>query len=160
LREILVNVGEVIPIDRVGVRLSPTAEYNSTRDPKPHVTYTYVARMLQDLKVAFVEIADTNAWAGKSDRSRLLSIIRPNFLGPIILNGGLSPQTAEELVAAGEIELASFGRSYIANPDLAQRIASDTQLREPRSVGGMGARKRATQTTRLLDDSSSQGEGL
>jgi N-ethylmaleimide reductase len=130
LREVLVGISQAVPLNRVGVRLSPTAAYNNALDSDPAETYAYVARMLQELGVAFVEIADTNAWGGKADRDDLLKMIKPNFSGAIMLNGGLTPELAEEIILSGRIDLASFARSYIANPDLPERIAIHAPIRE------------------------------
>jgi N-ethylmaleimide reductase len=47
-----------------------------------------------------------------------------------MLNGGLTPELAESIVLSGRIDLASFARSYIANPDLPARIAAHVPLRE------------------------------
>mgnify|MGYP000055873992 FL=1 len=138
LQEIVENIAEVMPIDRVGVRLSPTAGYNSPRDPDPAETYGWVAAMLQRQGVAFIEIADTNAWAGKPDRDELLRMIGPHFNGPLILNGGLTPDKAAELVSEGSIDLASFARQFIANPDLPARIEAGGPFNEPRHVGWYG----------------------
>jgi N-ethylmaleimide reductase len=138
LQEIVGNIAEVMPIDRVGVRLSPTAGYNSPRDPDPAETYGWVAAMLQRQGVAFIEIADTNAWASKPDRDELLRMIGPHFTGPLILNGGLSPDKADELVSEGSIDLASFARQFIANPDLPGRIEAGGPFNEPRHVGWYG----------------------
>jgi N-ethylmaleimide reductase len=138
LEEIIENIAEVIPMNRIGVRLSPTAEYNSPRDPDPGETYGYVAAMLRRHGVAFIEIADTNAWAGKPDRAELLKMIRPHFPGILMLNGGLSPDTAEDLTTTGAIDLASFARLFIANPDLPQRIEAGGPFNESRSVGWYG----------------------
>ncbi len=138
LREIVEAVGEVVPMGRVGVRLSPTAAYNNPMDPDPHETYGHVASMLDGLGVGFVEIADTNAWAGAPDRTELLKMIKPHYHGPVILNGGLSPDLAEQLVALDTISLASFARLFIANPDLPARIAEGGPFNDPRPVGWYG----------------------
>jgi flavin-dependent dehydrogenase len=110
VQAIIENIAKVMPVSHVGVRLSPTAGYNSPRDPDPKETYGWVAAMLQRQGVAFIEIADTNAWAGKPDRDELLRMIGPHFTSPLILNGGLTPDKAGELVSEGSIDLASFAR--------------------------------------------------
>jgi N-ethylmaleimide reductase len=138
LREILESIGQVVPLSRVGVRLSPFAAYNNVRDPNPMETYSYVSRMLQEIGVAYVHVADTNALAGGNDMAKILQIVRPLYRGPIVANGGLTPESASALMADERIQIAAFGRSFISNPDLPQRIKSRLPLAEPRPIGWYG----------------------
>ena len=138
LREILETIGSSVPLSKVGVRISPYAAYNNTRDPEPASTYAYVADMLEDLKVAYVHVADTNGWAGVPDLPKILPIVRPRYKGPLIVNGGLTPQDATRLVANGDVDLVAFGRMFIANPDLPARIRQGGPYNELRKVGLYG----------------------
>jgi N-ethylmaleimide reductase len=52
----------------------------------------------------------------------MLSLTRPVFDGPIIANGGIDPETAQTLIRQGSIDAVSFGRLWMANPDLPERI--------------------------------------
>jgi N-ethylmaleimide reductase len=130
LREVVEAIGEVVPMSRVGVRISPLAAYNNTRDPDPAETYEYVASMLQELGVAYVHIADTNAWAGHPDLPLLLEMVRPQFSGALIANGGLLLDHAAALVDQGAVQMVAFGRRFIANPDLVSRIRTGAPLAE------------------------------
>jgi len=138
LREIVQAVTSAIPAGKVGVRISPCAAYNNTRDPDPAATYAFVAKMLYELGVAYVHIADTNAWAGAPDLPAMLGIVRPNFRGPIIVNAGITPEAAQTLVASGQADAVAFGRSFIANPDLPERIRRKAALNDVRFVGFYG----------------------
>ena len=62
---------------------------------------------------------------------RILDIVRPNFDGVIIANGGLDADTGNALVAAGRADMVSFGRSFIANPDLVARMAQGGPYNAP-----------------------------
>ena len=138
LREIVEAITSEVPVGKVGVRLSPCAGYNNTRDPDPESTYTYVSQMLQGFGVAYVHIADTNAWAGAPDLPKMLKWVKPHFHGPIIVNAGITPEAGEAIVAAGEADAVAFGRMYIANPDLAERIARKGPYNDLRNVGLYG----------------------
>ncbi|HYZ64252.1 MAG TPA: alkene reductase, partial [Acetobacteraceae bacterium] len=110
LREVVEAIGEVVPMSRVGVRISPLAGYNNARDPDPAETYGYVASMLQELGVAYVHIADTDAWVGRPDLPHLLEIVRSHFRQALIANGGLLPSQAAALVNEGSVQMVGFGR--------------------------------------------------
>lgn len=122
---------EEVPASRVGVRLSPFAVYNNARDDDTEATYVYVARLLSAAGVAYIHAADTNAWGGAPDMERILGILRPNFEGAIIANGGLDPASGQALVASGAADMVSFGRQFIANPDLIARIRQGGPYNQP-----------------------------
>ncbi|MBR0800329.1 alkene reductase [Bradyrhizobium jicamae] len=138
LREIVAAIISEIPPEKVGVRLSPFAHYNNVRDPDPSVTYPRIAKMLNEFGVAYIHIADTNAWAGAPDLRTILSLIKPHFRGAIIVNAGISPESAEALVGAGDADAVAFGRMFIANPDLPERIQRKGPYTELRTVGLYG----------------------
>ncbi|WP_175783032.1 alkene reductase [Burkholderia anthina] len=138
LKEILENVSEVMPIGRVGVRLSPFADYNNVRDPDPAATYAHVADMLERFKVAYTHIADTNGWAGAPDLPKILDIVRPRFSGTVIANGGIGIDQAAQLIDGGQVDLVAFGRLFISNPDLVGRIGNSAPLTKPESHGWYG----------------------
>jgi 2,4-dienoyl-CoA reductase-like NADH-dependent reductase (Old Yellow Enzyme family) len=139
---VLRAVLDEVPAHRVGVRLSPFAAYNNAPDPATEQTYAYVARMLGEAGVAYLHAADSNAWAGAPDMDRILAVLRPNFDGAIIANGGLDPAAADALIASGMADLVSFGRSFIANPDLVDRIrrGGPYNAPDPFTFYGGGAR--------------------
>jgi 2,4-dienoyl-CoA reductase-like NADH-dependent reductase (Old Yellow Enzyme family) len=113
---------EEVPAGRVGVRISPYALYNNAVDPDADTTYAHLARLFDAAGIAYIHAADTNAWGGQPDMERMLAVLRPNFGGAIIANGGLVPGAAAALLRSGQADMVSFGRQYIANPDLVQRI--------------------------------------
>ena len=110
------------PRGRVGLRISPFAPFNGAIDPDPAPAYTYLLRELGQRGLGWLELADSNFWSGRFDRDSMLQLARPVFDGPIIVNGGIDPATGDALVRAGQAEAVSFGRLWIANPDLPERI--------------------------------------
>ena len=110
------------PRGRVGLRISPFAPFNGAIDPDPWPTYTYLLRELGERGLGWLELADSNFWSGQFDRDAMLQLARPVFDGPIIVNGGIDPATGDALVREGKAEAVSFGRLWIANPDLPERI--------------------------------------
>jgi N-ethylmaleimide reductase len=138
LREILEQIGEVMPMNRVGVRVSPFALYNNVRDADPGATYSYVSKMLQDFGVAYVHAADTNGWIGKPDLTKIVSIVRSAFDGTLMVNGGLTLEQGESLIADGTAQLVAYARAFIANPDLVERIEHKQPLTTPSAFGWYG----------------------
>ena len=110
------------PQGRVGLRISPFAPFNGAIDPDPLPAYMYLLRELGQRGLGWLELADSNFWSGRFDRDSMLELARPVFGGTIIVNGGIDPATGDELVRSGKAEAVSFGRLWIANPDLPVRI--------------------------------------
>lgn len=142
LREVVEAVCAAVPRSRVGVRISPLADYNNPRDPDPDETYGYVTAMLHEFGIAYVHLADTNAWAGRPDMPRLLEVVRPRFPGTLIANGGLLPSQASALLEEGSVGMVAFGRPFIANPDLVSRVRVGAPLAEPSPAGWYGGSER------------------
>ena len=138
LVEIVSAISDVMPRSRIGLRLSPFADYNSTRDPKPADTYGRLAHWLQTAGLAYVHLADTNAWTGAPDYERLLPIFREHYREPLIVNAGITPERAAEIVNSGEADAVAFGRLFLANPDLPARIRAGGPYNSPRPVGIYG----------------------
>lgn len=138
LREILEALSEVMPLSKVGVRISPYAHYNNTRDPDPAETYGYVANMLNEFGVVYVHIADTNGWGGDPDMDKILEIVKPGYSGVLIGNAGMTPESAAQRVSSGDLDAIAFGRMFIANPDLPTRIQRSGPYNELRNVGHYG----------------------
>jgi N-ethylmaleimide reductase len=138
LREVVESVLAHVDAGRVGVRISPFAAYNNSRDPDPAGTTTAVAKMLDGYGLAYLHLADTNAWAGSPDLPKLLEASRPHFRGTLIGNAGITPAAAAELVASKALDVVAFGRPFLANPDLPARIRRGGPYNEPRAVGWYG----------------------
>jgi N-ethylmaleimide reductase len=132
LAEILKAVIEVWSADRVGVRVSPSSVFGQVGDSDPRALYGYLAGKLNELGVAYFHVieprisgADTvNAGQGPVAAQELGKL----FHGPIIAAGGFEPATAEAAIADGTASLISFGRHFIANPDLPRRIEEGVPL--------------------------------
>jgi N-ethylmaleimide reductase len=138
LRDILTEIGSVVSLDRVGVRVSPYAHYNNVRDADPDGTYDYVGKMLGEFGVAYLHAADTNGWSGAPDLPRIIERMRRAFPGTLMLNGGIAIDQADALIRDGHADLVAFARAYIANPDLVERIATHAPLASPKPVGWYG----------------------
>lgn len=110
---------------RVGVHLSPRSDSNYISDSKPLETFPYVARELAKRKIAFLF---TRAKQGEDG---LGAKMKEAFGGPFIANEGLTFEEAERIVKKGEADLVSFGKLFIANPDLVKRLKEKAPLNAP-----------------------------
>lgn len=127
------------PPARVGMRVSPFSDYNGAIDPDPEPAFRHLVKTLNAARIGFLELADTSFWYGKFERSRMLDLFKPIFDGILIANGGIEPAQANDLIARGAVDAVSFGRLWMANPDLPERIRRGgpyTKANLRRSYGG------------------------
>ena len=128
LLEVTEAVTEVWGPERVGVRLSPIASFNSMSDSQPDSTFGHAARALNRFGLAYLHVVETD-FAGSTTRQTYdRRALREAFDGPYIANGGYDRESAFAALAAGDADLVAFGQLFIANPDLAERIALNAPL--------------------------------
>lgn len=143
--EIVEAIKQHLPSGRVGVRVSPFAMYNNSLPSDPIEVYTYLAQRLNDLEIGYLHFADMNGWFGSPDLPAILLTLRPHFKGPMIANGGIDVKEGAELLSSGQVDAVAFGRAFLANPDLVERIANSVSL-NPCPAGGWYARGEADYT--------------
>jgi N-ethylmaleimide reductase len=112
--------------DRVGVRISPSSTYGSMSDSDPQATFGYVTTELDRLGIAYLHVVEPRI-KGTEDVAHGEAAIgaqhlRRKFSRTLIAAGGFTPTSAEAIVAFGDTDLVAFGRHFIANPDLPERI--------------------------------------
>ena len=109
---------------RVGVHLSPRGGVHSMHDSDPQALFSYVAKALNERHLAFVFLRESPA----SDS--LLPMIRRLYQGVLIANEHFDLPTAETALQKGMADAVSFGKAFLANPDLPLRF----QLKVPLSA--------------------------
>ena len=115
---------EIWPADRIGVHLNLMSSSHSMRDSDPVALFGYVAEQLNERRLAFIFGRE----ALEGETPRLAPLVRQKFKGAFIANEGLTQETAERIVSAGEADAAAFGRLYMANPDLVERFRRKAPL--------------------------------
>ena len=124
MREVLEAIIAVWGADRVSIRLSPNGMSQGCDDPDPASIFGEAARVIQELGVSFVELRQPGPEGtfGRTDVPFQDGLIRSIYKGPLMLNSDYDAAQADADVAAGRCDAISFGRPYISNPDLAERI--------------------------------------
>ena len=124
MREVLERLIDVWGKGRVSIRLSPNGETQGCDDSNPSETFGAAAKVLQDLGIGFLELRQPgpDGTFGATEVPKQGPHLRTIYQGPLVLNSDYTaPQAAAE-VASGVCDAVSFGRPYISNPDLAERI--------------------------------------
>jgi 2,4-dienoyl-CoA reductase-like NADH-dependent reductase (Old Yellow Enzyme family) len=124
-RLLLETVDELISIwgaGRVGVHLAPRGDSHDMGDSDLVGTFCYVARELGERRVAFLCARE------HFGPDRIGPQLKAAFAGVYIVNESFTPGTAARAVAAGDADGVAFGKLFIANPDLPQRMACGAPL--------------------------------
>jgi 2,4-dienoyl-CoA reductase-like NADH-dependent reductase (Old Yellow Enzyme family) len=125
LLEVTDAVVAVWGADRVGVHLAPRGDAHDMGDSNPLAIFGYVAKELGRRKIAFICARESLG------DGRIGPELKKLFGGVFIANQGLTQETADEVLAAGEADAAAFGVLFIANPDLPRRFELGAELNQP-----------------------------
>jgi N-ethylmaleimide reductase len=130
LREATQAIADMIGPERTAVRLSPNSETQGVEDSDPEALFTAAAAALQEIGIAFLELREPGPEGtfGKSDVPPVSPSIRKVFQAPLVLNSDFNGTSAEAALAEGRADAISFGRPFISNPDLVQRLAANAPL--------------------------------
>ena len=115
---------------RVGVRLSPYGTAGNMHDSDPVALYRYVLEQLSARRMAYAHVVEprsSKAGSGAQEAPdasapSTSALFRKYFHGTFISAGGYTAQNAPEAVESGRVDAVAFGRWYIANPDLVERL--------------------------------------
>ncbi len=126
-RFILQALEEIIKVwgdHRVGIRLSPSGLRMGTRDSDPVGTYTYLVRELNHFPLAYLHLVEP--LQSLQEEQKYLKHVTPYFRdiykGNLISAGGYNPDSAQYALQQGWADMIAFGKAFIANPDLPERI--------------------------------------
>jgi N-ethylmaleimide reductase len=119
--------------DRVAVRVGPSGTWGDMGDSNPEALFTYVAQQLATLNLAYLHLIEPRVLGNVDDETAdpapvAAQLIRKHYAGTIIAAGGFKGDSAEAILLAGDADLVAFGRDFIANPDLPERLAKKLPL--------------------------------
>jgi N-ethylmaleimide reductase len=131
LLDVVEAVTPVWGIGRVGVRIGLSNKFGGMGDSAPDVTFPYVARALARCGLAYLHVIEPRVTGNVSDDDQqpvAAEQLRPLFGGPVMAAGGFDATGAEAILAKGDADLVAFGRQFLANPDLPERLRRNLPL--------------------------------
>ena len=132
LGRVIDRVKDVFPANRVGVRVSPLGQANDISDSDPEALFSEVYKMLSTRQLAFLHAVESFYGSDTDDEEReMLKRLRKLYDGFYIGNGSYDGPKAADAVNNGEADAITFGRPFIANPDLPLRILKGGPFNEP-----------------------------
>lgn len=130
LGEVVSAVASAVGAERTSVRLSPNGERQGANDSNPEPLFIEAARVLDRVGIAFLEVreATPEGTNGAGDHPPIAPAMRKVFSAPMVLNADYTLARAQAALDAGEADAISFGRAFIANPDLPYRLENRLKL--------------------------------
>ena len=140
LLQVVDAVSHEIGSGRTGIRLSPTTPANGIADADPQTIFNYVAEQLAGRKLSFIHVIEGatggdrgHQYEGAAFDYEAFKAAYRNAGGTAgwMVNNGYDRETAMQAIASGHADIVSFGRLFIANPDLVERLKTGVALNEP-----------------------------
>ena len=138
LLEVMRAIVEEIGGGRVGLRLSPVTPANDIADDEPQALFDYVMRQLAPLNLAYLHIIEgaTSGPRELPDRPFDYAALQRAYRdaggrAAWMVNNGYDRALAGQVLNEGAADLVAFGKLYIANPDLVERLRTNAPLNEP-----------------------------
>lgn len=130
MREVVEAVASEAGIGRTGIRFSPNGEVQGTNDSDNRALFTAAAADLQGLGVPWLELREPGPHSTfrATDEPPVSPSIRKVFKGKLVLNSDYDGTSAQAKLDEGIADAISFGRPFIANPDLVGRIRASAPL--------------------------------
>ena len=116
--------------EHVGIRISPQGTFNGLEDDDLPMAL-YLAGEFTRRDLAFLHLSEPDWAGGPVITDEFRTDLRAAFTGAVIGAGNYTPAKAVRLLEAGLIDAAAFGRAFIANPDLPERLRTGAELNEP-----------------------------
>ena len=129
--EVIAAVVEEIGASRTGIRLSPVAPANDLIDSDPQPLFNHLLERIEAHKLVYVHMIE-GATQGPRDINPAFSFaqLRQRYSGTWMVNNVYELDLARQVVASGGADLVAFGRAFIANPDLVERLRRGAALNE------------------------------
>ncbi|KAB8319538.1 alkene reductase [Tolypothrix campylonemoides VB511288] len=131
--EVVEAVASVWSANRVGIKLSPSNTYYGMGDSNPQETFGYAIDALNRFDLAYLHLMEPNEvdLANRVVMNPVTPYFRKIYEGTLITNGDYDHHKGDSILASGDADLVSFGKLFIANPDLPKRFELNASLNTP-----------------------------
>jgi N-ethylmaleimide reductase len=120
--EVIDALTKVWPASRVGIRIAPVSPANDIADSNPAAIFGHLVAKLSERKIGYIHVIEGATQGDRNIAPFDWAALRRSFAGAYIANNGYTREMAVEALAADRADLVAFGRPFIANPDLVERL--------------------------------------
>jgi N-ethylmaleimide reductase len=120
--EVTAAVAGEVGADRTGVRISPVSPANGVSATDPQAQFNYIVEKLDELGIAYLHVVEGATGGPRDIASFDFAALRRKFKNTYLANNGYDLDLATARLREGLADLFAFGRPFIANPDLVERL--------------------------------------
>jgi N-ethylmaleimide reductase len=131
--EVVDAVAAEIGAGRTGIRLSPVSPANDSAESQPQAVFGPLVEALNQRGIAFIHFVEGSTGGPRDLTGFDFAWARQTFKGAYIANNGYTRDMAIDAIASGSADAVAFGRAYISNPDLVQRLKANAPLAKAHS---------------------------
>jgi N-ethylmaleimide reductase len=129
--EVAKSVAAEVGAERTGIRISPVTPANDISDSNPQPLFDHIVDHLNASKLVYIHVIE-GATGGPRDITPFdYGALRKRFKGAYIANNGYDFELANKVLSANQADLIAFGKLFIANPDLVERLKRGSPLNAP-----------------------------
>ncbi|WP_158817229.1 alkene reductase [Methylocapsa sp. S129] len=128
--EVVDAVTKVWSKSRVGIRLAPVSPANDIQDSNPTALFGELVEKLSARGLAYIHVVEGATGGARDNHPFDFVALRHSFRGAYIANNGYDRTMAIEAIERGDADLIAFGRPFIANPDLVERLRVGAPLNQ------------------------------
>jgi N-ethylmaleimide reductase len=117
--------------ERTGIRISPVTPSNDISDSNPQPLFDHIVDQLNALRLVYIHVIEGSTGGPRDIAPFDYTSLRKRFKGVYVANNGYDLELADKALSAGEADLIAFGKLFIANPDLVERLKRGAPLNAP-----------------------------
>lgn len=132
LFEVIDAIKEVMPENRIGLRLNPSLNgvFGMTMDEETIPTFDYIINKINDYDLAYLHLSEPFTDVSKIPfaEKEIAKRYRPIYKGTIIINAAFDQEKGNQVIKDGFADAVAFGKPFISNPDLVERFENHAPL--------------------------------
>jgi len=132
LFDVLDAVKEVMPENRIGIRLNPSMHgiFGVTMDEETIPTFDYIIEKLNEYDLSYLHLSEpfTDVSEISFAETDIAKRYRPIYNGTLMINTNFDQEKGNEVLENGDADLVAYGKPFISNPDLVERFEQHVEL--------------------------------
>jgi N-ethylmaleimide reductase len=126
--EVIAAVSEVAGPARTGIRISPTTPAGGLSDSDPSAVFFPLVDAIDRAGLVYVHVIEGATGGARDILPFDFHALRKRFRGAWMVNNGYTREMATQAITSGYADLVAFGKPFIANPDLVERLRRNAAL--------------------------------